>query len=338
MISFAQAIQTAQSGQDLTADQTGFLIDVMLRGEADTESVKQLLLAIRAKGEAVEELVGAARAMRKHMTVIDHQHRVLLDTCGTGGSGSGTFNISTATAIVTAACGVPVAKHGNRRITSISGSADVLAELGVAIEGDVEQVSRSLNEHAICFCFAPKLHPAMRHVVSIRRELGVPTLFNYLGPLCNPAAATHQLIGTPRLDLRDKIAAAMVQLGTERSLVVWGSDGQDEVSLGGVTDVAEIIDGKIIAHQWTHQSFGLPAVSLAEIQADGPAASAAIIRNLLGGQPGPHRDVVVAGTAAALWLLRRVDSLPAGVAAAQAAIDSGQGIAKLDQLRNLRRE
>ncbi len=332
MISFAEATQIARSGHDLSAEQTGFLIDILLRGEADAVAVKELLLAIREKGEAVDELVGAARAMRGHMTVIEHQHPVLLDTCGTGGSGSGTFNISTATALVTAACGVPVAKHGNRRITSISGSADVLAELGVAIEGEVDQVSESLNRHGICFCFAPKLHPAMRHVVTIRRELAVPTLFNHLGPLCNPAGATHQLIGTPRLELRDKLAQALRQLGTDRSLVVWGSDGQDEVSLGGVTDVAEIRGGEIVPHRWTHESFDLPEVTLAEIQADGPAASAAIIRDMLGGKPGPHRDVVLAGTAAALWLMDQVDSLPAGVALAAEAIDSGAGADKLAKL------
>lgn len=329
MISFDDAITTVQAGRDLTADQTGFLFDILLRGEADAAAVKALLLAIREKGEGVDELVGAARALRRHMTVIGHSHAVLLDTCGTGGSGSGTFNISTAVALVAAACGVVVAKHGNRRVTSISGSADVLAELGVSIEGDVDQVSRLLDDHGICFCYAPKLHPAMRHVGAVRRELAVPTLFNYLGPLCNPAGATHQMIGTPRLLLRDKLAAAMVQLGTQRSLVLWGSDDQDEVTLGGTTDVAEIAGGQIIAHRWTHDSFGLPAVDLARIQADGPAASAAIIRDLLAGRRGPHRDVVLAGAAAALWLMGRVDELTAGVALAAEAIDSGAAADKL---------
>lgn len=332
MNSFDEAIDRVRSGQDLTADQTGNLIDTLLCGQADADLVGQLLLAIRDKGEAVDELVGAAQAMRRHMTPIAHRHTTLLDTCGTGGSGSGTFNISTATAIVTSACGVAVAKHGNRRATSRTGSADVLAVLGVAIEGEVDQVSRTLDEVGICFCFAPKLHPAMRHVVAIRRALGVPTLFNMLGPLCNPAGATHQLLGTPTLAARDKIAAALQRLGTTRSAVVWGEDGQDEVSLGAATHVAEIRDGQIIDHRWTHESFGLPPADLSELQAADPEASAAIIRNLLSGKPGPCRNVVLAGTAAALWLVGKTDSLVEGVQQAAAAIDQGKAREKLAQM------
>jgi len=202
----------------------------------------------------------------------------------------------------------------------------------VAIEGEVDQVSRTLDEVGICFCFAPKLHPAMRHVVAIRRALGVPTLFNMLGPLCNPAGATHQLLGTPTLAARDKIAAALQRLGTTRSVVVWGEDGQDEVSLGAVTHVAEIRDEQIINHCWTHESFGLPPADLSELQAADPEASAAIIRDLLSGKPGPCRDVVLAGTAAALWLVGKTDSLIEGVQQAAAAIDQGKAKEKLAQM------
>ncbi len=181
----------------------------------------------------MSELVGAARAMRRHMTRIPHHHDTLLDTCGTGGSGSGTFNISTAVAIVAAACGVAVAKHGNRKATSLTGSADVLEELGVKIESEADAVAERLDSIGICFCFAAKLHPAMRHVVGVRRKLGVKTLFNLLGPLCNPAGATHQLLGTSTPDAQTKVAAAIRELGTTRSFVVHASDGQDEVALGG---------------------------------------------------------------------------------------------------------
>jgi len=332
MISFADAIDRVRSGHDLSADETGHLIDTLLRGEADADLVGQLLMAIRGKGESVDELVGAAGAMRRHMTPIAHHHGVLLDTCGTGGSGSGTFNISTATAIVTAACGVAVAKHGNRRATSLSGSADVLAELGVGIESEAAQVAETLDRVGICFCFAPKLHPAMRHVVAIRRALGVPTLFNLLGPLCNPAGATHQLLGTPTLAARDKIAASLQRLGTIRSAVVWGEDGQDEVTLGAATDVAEVRGGDVIAHRWTAETFGLPKTELSALRADNPQQSAAIIRDLLAGKPGPCRDVVLAGTAAALWLVGKVDTPAAGVTLAADAIDSAAASDKLAHL------
>jgi anthranilate phosphoribosyltransferase len=332
MITFQDAIAITRDGRNLTAEQTGHLIDMLLCGQADADLVGQLLLAIREKGEAVDELVGAAQAMRRHMTTISHPHTTLLDTCGTGGSGSGTFNISTATAIVTAACGVAVAKHGNRRATSHTGSADVLAVLGVAIEGEVEQVSRTLQNVGICFCFAPKLHPAMRHVVAIRRALGVPTLFNLLGPLCNPAGATHQLLGTATLASRDKIAAALQRLGTTRSAVVWGEDGQDEVTLGATTHVAEIRGGQIIHHRWTNESFGLPAVELSDLQAADPEASARIIQDIFAGKPGPCRDVVLAGTAAALWLVGKSDSLVEGARQAAAAIDQGKAKDKLAQM------
>jgi anthranilate phosphoribosyltransferase len=332
MISFADAIDRVRSGHDLSADETGHLIDTLLRGEADADLVGRLLMAIRDKGESVDELVGAAGAMRRHMTPIAHHHGLLLDTCGTGGSGSGTFNISTATAIVTAACGVAVAKHGNRRATSLSGSADVLAELGVGIESEAAQVAETLDRVGICFCFAPKLHPAMRHVVAIRRALGVPTIFNLLGPLCNPAGATHQLLGTPTLAARDKIAASLLRLGTIRSAVVWGEDGQDEVTLGAATDVAEVCGGDIIAHRWTAETFGLPKTDLATLRAENPQQSAAIIRDLLGGKPGPCRDVVLAGTAAALWLVGKADTPAVGVQIAAEGIDSGAARDKLAQL------
>jgi len=266
------------------------------------------------------------------MTPIRHQFPVLLDTCGTGASGSGTFNISTSVAIVAAACGVAVAKHGNRKATSLTGSADVLAELGVAIESDANMVEQSLNELGLCFCFAAKLHPAMKHVIAIRRSLAVPTLFNLLGPLCNPAGATHQLLGTPRADAQEKIAAALLRLGTARSAVVRGSDGQDEVTLDGATEVIEICDGQRITHRWTPDSFGLSRVPVSQLQAQNPSDSAAIIRRVLDGERGPHRDIVLAGTAAALWLVGKAETLLDGAAQAASAIDSGAAKAKLQSL------
>lgn len=332
MIDFPTAIAHVQAGNDLTAEQTGHLIDQMLIGQADADQVAKLLLAIRVKGEAVDELVGAATSMRRHMTPIRHRYSVLLDTCGTGGSGSGTFNISTTAAIVASACGVAVAKHGNRKATSLTGSADVLAELGVAIESDPEQVERTLNEVGLCFCFAAKLHPAMKHVIAIRRSLAVPTLFNLLGPLCNPAGATHQLLGTPKSDAQEKIAAALQRLGTVRSAVIRGSDGQDEVTLDGATEVIEIRGNQRDVHRWTPESFGLTRVPVSQLQALDPIESAEIIRRILNGEMGPHRDIVLAGTAAALWLVGKAETLSEGTKQAAEAIDSGAAKAKLAQL------
>lgn len=334
MIDFASAIAHVQSGEDLSAEQTGHLIDQMLDGRADADQVAQLLLAIRAKGEAVDELVGAATSMRRHMTPIRHRYPILLDTCGTGGSGSGTFNISTTAAIVASACGVAVAKHGNRKATSLTGSADVLAELGVSIESDCERVERTLDDVGLCFCFAAKLHPAMKHVVAIRRSLGVPTLFNLLGPLCNPAGATHQLLGTTKPESQQKIAAALQRLGTKHSAVIRGTDGQDEVTLDGATEVIEITGVTQQALRWTPETFGLQAATAAELQAKDPADSAAIIRRILDGEKGAPRDVVVAGTAAALWLVGKASTLAEGAAVAQDAIDSGAAKAKLNALVN----
>ncbi|WP_153555457.1 anthranilate phosphoribosyltransferase [Roseimaritima sediminicola] len=332
MIDFPTAVETVQAGQDLTAPQTSQLIGEMLSGQASDEAIGELLLALRAKGEAVSELVGAARALREHMTPIAYEGSVLLDTCGTGGSGSGTFNISTATAIVVAAMDVPVAKHGNRRATSRSGSADVLAELGVAVESSAEAVSRSLAQVGLCFCFAPKLHPAMRHVAQVRRSLSVPTLFNMLGPLCNPAGATHQLLGTGQADAQAKIAAALTELDTTRSLVVRGADGQDEVALEGQTTVYDVRPSGTEVLQWTAASFDLPAVSVSQLQAKDPRDSAEIIRGILAGRPGPCRQIVLANAAAALWLVGRCDDLTVAAGEAAAAIDSGAAADKLAQL------
>ncbi|MEM9644441.1 MAG: anthranilate phosphoribosyltransferase [Planctomycetota bacterium] len=332
MTSFSDAIDTVSRGRDLSSDQTSDLIDMMLRGDAPDDQVGQLLLAIREKGEAVSELVGAARAMRRHMTTIRHDHAVLLDTCGTGGSGSGTFNISTAVAIVASACGIAVAKHGNRKATSRTGSADVLEELGVKIESDADTVAKSLNEIGICFCFAAKLHPAMKHVIGIRRQLAVPTLFNMLGPLCNPAGATHQLLGTSTEVAQTKIAAAIAELGTTRSFVVHAEDGQDEVSLDGSTSVIDVVGHDPTRFDWLPSSFGLPPCGHESLLAKDPAESAGIIRSIFDGQPGPRRDTVLAGTAAALMLVGKVESVGDGVKQAAEAIDGGAAHNKLAQL------
>ena len=331
---FSAAIAQAEARQDLSESQTASLIDVVLQGNASDDEIGRLLLALREKGEATSELVGAAKAMRDHMTRIDHHHPILLDTCGTGGSESGTFNISTAVAIVAAAAGVPVAKHGNRKATSLTGSADVLEELGVAIESDAEAVAQRLDDIGICFCFARKLHPAMRHVVDVRKRLGVKTLFNLLGPLCNPAGATHQLLGTSTTDSQQKIAAALTQLETTKSYVIHAADGQDEVSLDGVTKVIEVTAEGQQRLEWTAGDFGLNPAGKESLAAQNPAESAEIIRDLLDGKPGACRDTVVAGVAAALLLVGKTQSLRDGAAIACQTIDRGAAKEKLQQLRD----
>ena len=328
-------IPTAEAGQDLSPDQMQQAIIWMLAGQAEDSQISRLLLALRAKGESVSEMLGAARGMRMMMTPIRSKHSELLDTCGTGGDGSGTFNISTASAIVTAACGMPTAKHGNRKITSATGSADVLSSLGVAVEADRPSVERCLNELGLCFCFAPLLHPAMKYVGQVRRQLGVPTLFNYLGPLCNPAGASYQVLGTGREDLQTKLAATLLQLPIQGAIVVRGSDGMDEVSLSAQTSVLHIQHGMITQLFWDHRSFGLPEIDSQQLVVDGPEQSAERIREILRGQPGPSRDIVVANAAAGLWVSNKTHSLLDGAQRAQHAIDSGEALKILERLASL---
>jgi anthranilate phosphoribosyltransferase len=296
----------------------------MLAGTVSDEEIHDLLLALREKGESVSELVGAVRAMRMMMTPIRTSRSGLLDTCGTGGDGAKTFNISTATAIVAAAAGAAVAKHGNRKITSASGSADVLSELGVKIEAPRSVVESCLNELGICFCFAPLLHPAMKHVGAVRRSLTVPTLFNYLGPLCNPAGAAFQMIGVGKEDLQTKMAAALLQLPIEAAIVVRGEDGMDEVTLSADTQVLHIQRGMLTQTTWTPQSFGLSKINVDDLKVDDPKESAATILAILRGEIGPRRDIVLANTAASLWVSGMTHSLIDGVARAARAIDSGK--------------
>jgi anthranilate phosphoribosyltransferase len=325
-------IAQAESGVDLSSDQMQHAILWMLAGRTEDAEIARLLLALQAKGEAVSELVGAARGMRVMMTPIRSKRTGLLDTCGTGGDGAKTFNISTATAIVTAAAGAPTAKHGNRRVTSATGSADVLACLGVAVEADRNRVEACLDELGLCFCFAPLLHPAMKHVGQVRRQLGVPTLFNYLGPLCNPAGAAYQMIGTGHEILQTKLAAALVQLPVEAAIVVRGLDGMDEVSLAAETSVLHVQYGMTTQLHWTPSTFGLQSIRNEDLIVDGPEASAAMIRSVFQGQAGAPRDVVLANASAGLWIAGRTHSLIEGVAMASKAIDSGSAWQLLEAL------
>lgn len=324
-----------ESGQDLTSDQMQQAITWMLAGRVDDSQVAQLLLALRNKGESVSELVGAARAMRVMMTPIRTSRTDLVDTCGTGGDGAKTFNISTASALVAAAAGANVAKHGNRKITSATGSADVLGELGVKIDASRETVENCLNEIGICFCFAPLLHPAMKHVSDVRKQLRVPTLFNYLGPLCNPAGAAFQVLGVGSELLQTKIAAALIQLPIQSAIVVRGDDGLDEVTLSADTHVHHIAHGMLTQTVWSPRSFGLSPIRMDDLVVEDPSESAAAIREILNGVKGPKRDIVLANAAAALWISGKTHSLPGGVSMAANAIDEGKCLKLLAGLSEL---
>lgn len=323
------------AGEDLSMEDMAAAIAAIMEGRCDDGQIGLLLTALRAKGETHEEVAGAASALRQHMVKIRCPHKVFVDTCGTGGDGSNTFNISTAAAIVTAAAGVPVAKHGNRRISSRSGSSDVLTALGVNVEADVDRVEACLAELGICFCFAPLMHPAMKHVAEVRKKLGVPTIFNMLGPLANPASAPIQLLGVGRDELRPLLAGALLHLGVHRALVVCGRDGLDEVTLSGPTDVTEVTDESLREYTWTPENFGIAAAPLDTLCVAGAEESAQIIRDLLDGQPGPARDIVILNAAAALVAADAVDSPQAGAQRAAAAIDSGDARYLLTKLAQL---
>jgi anthranilate phosphoribosyltransferase len=312
------------SGQNLTAEEMEQVVGTLLEGKVPDKEIAVLLTALRAKGETADEIVGAARAMRRHMTPIRTTRKNLIDTCGTGGVGSDLFNISTAAAIVVAAAGVPVAKHGNRSVTSKSGSSDVLAALGVNVDASVEIVERCLNELGICFCFAPKLHPAMKYVAAVRKALGFATIFNLLGPLCNPAGARQQLLGVGKRELAQTMAEVLARLGTEHAVVVHGTDGMGEVSLSAPTEAIEITGNELKHFTWQPLDFGLSVAARDALRIADAEASAALIRRVLGGERGPPRDVVVLNAAAALWIAG-VDLSPrVCVERAAAAIDGDE--------------
>jgi anthranilate phosphoribosyltransferase len=319
-------------GQNLSFDEMSAAIDAIMRGEWAEDKIGLLLTALAAKGETIDEIAGAAAVMRRHMTPIRSHHPDLLDTCGTGGGGSSLFNISTTAAIVAAAAGVPVAKHGNRSITSRSGSADVLAELGVNINASVPQVEACLAELGICFCFAPLMHPAMKHVAAVRKKLGIRTIFNMLGPLVNPAGARYQLLGAGRPELRPLLAGAMARLGTKRTLVVSGDDGLGDVTITGTTKVSEVTSTGVREFSWQPEDFGIARSPLDSLTVDDPTESASIIRRILDGEAGPPRDIVVLNAAAGLIAAENSIEPRQAADLAAAVIDNGAAAELLEKL------
>lgn len=325
--------------QDLTVREAQMGFERIMRGEASDVRIAALLGALQAKGIAATEVAGGVRALRSAMIPVASGSADLVDTCGTGGGTVTTFNISTAAALVAAAGGVRVAKHGNRSFTSRSGSADVLEALGVSIDLSPEAMGRVLDDVGIVFMFAPLLHPAMRYVGPVRRELGITTIMNLLGPLTNPAGAARQVIGVAEPHLLGLIADALVHLGHDAALVVHGEPGMDEISPCAVTRVAEVDGGEVRHYEVTPSELGLEGVQPSALAGGSPEDNARIIRGVLdGGESGAARTAVVINAAAAFYVAGRASSLRDGVEAARHAIDSGQAARILDRLIAATRE
>ena len=337
-----EVIEQLRRREDLDRDVAAALMDAIIRGEIGPATLGAILIALSMKGERAEELAGFAEAMRRQAidpAIDPARHSNLIDTCGTGGDRSGTFNISTASAIVVAACGVPVVKAGNRSVSSRCGSADVLEVLGIEISATPEAARRSLDEASITFLFAQAFHPAVKHVAPVRRELGVPTAFNLIGPLSNPAQPRRQVIGVPRPELTELLAHASLMLGSERVWVVHGTDGLDEISTTGRTRISEGLadsrggPGTVRTFDLHPEEVGLPLAQASDLLGGDAEVNAAIIRRVIEGAGGAPRDIVCLNAAAALLVAGVVASLPEGLARAAAAIDEGRAAETLVRFR-----
>jgi len=327
-----EAIAKLIDRADLSEEESASVMNQIMTGEATPSQIAAFLTALRVKGESVPEITGAARVMREKAHRVKVKADRVMDTCGTGGDQKGTFNISTAAALVVAGAGVVVAKHGNRSVSSRSGSADALAALGVKIEAPKEKVEECLEKIGIGFLFAPLLHEAMKYAVQPRREIGIRTIFNLLGPLTNPAAATHQLIGIYDGQLTSPIAQVLKNLGSRRAMVVHGMEGLDEISLCGPTRLSELKDGQVKSTTLSPEDVGLKRCRLDELAGGSPEECAAVLRRVLQGEKGPQRDVVLLNSGAALYVSGMVDSIAEGIRLAGASIDSGKAQKKLELL------
>ena len=326
-----RAIDAVAGGDHLTSDHATAVLDEIMEGRSSEVQTAAFLIALRAKGETVAELVGLARTMRRLAAQVTPSRGDLVDTAGTGG-GPSTFNISTAAALVAAGAGCAVAKHGNRSNTSRSGSADLLEALGVNIELDPGAVAECIDEVGFGFMFAPRHHAAMKHVVPVRKELGVRTIFNFLGPLTNPAGARRQVLGVSDRHYQETIAEALVGLGCERALVVCAEDGVDEISIAGPTRVIEVAEGRTEEWFLSPGDVGLDPASLEEIAGAGPEDNAAVVRGVVEGAGGPARDVILLNAGAAILVGAAASDLAGGVAKAGEAIDSGAALDVLERL------
>ncbi|MEW5791062.1 MAG: anthranilate phosphoribosyltransferase [Pseudomonadota bacterium] len=327
-----QAIKKVVEHESLSRREASEVFQLIMAGEATPAQIAALLIGLRLKGETVEEIVGAAQAMRAVATPVHVHLPHLVDTCGTGGDSAHTFNISTAAAFVAAAGGAAVAKHGNRSVSSKSGSADVLEAAGVRLALTPEQVKRCIEEVGIGFLYAPAHHGAMRHAIGPRREIGVRTIFNLLGPLTNPAGAPNQVVGVYAERWLTPLTEVLRELGSRHVLAVHGADGLDEISISGPTEIAELRDGQILRDRIEPEDFGLKRAPIEALRVADARESLAVLLAVLRGETGPHRDVVLLNAGAALYVAGLSDSLQAGVAQAAATVDSGAALARLNTL------
>jgi anthranilate phosphoribosyltransferase len=331
-MNFPHLIDKLTRHEDLTADEAAAAMADVMEGRATPAQLAGLLIGLAMKGERPSEIVGLARTMRAHAVRLSRSFDDVFDTCGTGGDQSGTFNISTCAAIVVAACGIRVAKHGNRSVSSRSGSADVFEALGVRVSASPASVERCLVEAGIGFFFAPTFHPAMRHAAQARKELGVRTAFNLLGPLTNPAGATRQLVGVPRPEFTELMARALVLLGADRAWVVHGADGIDEISTASYTKISECRHGTVNTFYLHPGEVGLAKSSSESLKGGDAKENAGIIERILAGEGGPKRDVVLLNAGAALFVAGATASVEAGIARASSAIDRGDARRTLERL------
>ncbi|MDQ0088109.1 anthranilate phosphoribosyltransferase [Paenibacillus anaericanus] len=319
-------------GENLGREEARAIMESIMNGESTSAQIGGLLAALRIKGETVDEITGFAEAMRSHSSRLHTDTRHLLDTCGTGGSGIHKFNISTTSAIVAASVSVRVAKHGNRSASGRAGSADVLEALGVNIHLNAEQAERCLNDIGICFLFAQIYHPSMKYAAAPRKELGIRTVFNMLGPLTNPAGADRQVLGIYDRNKTETIAEVLRELGSKRALVVTSQEGLDEISISSPTRISELKNGEVVTYDLHPHDLGLGTYQLADMIGGDPARNADIIKRVLQGQKGAYRDVVLANAGACIYVAGIAKDIREGVSIAAEAIDSGKALGKLDQL------
>ncbi len=329
------AIRAVTERRDLSADEMTSVMRTIMTGEATPAQIGGFLVGLRMKGETIDEIAAAAGVMRELATGVKVSGDHVVDIVGTGGDATNTFNISTTCTFVVAAAGGTVAKHGNRSVSSKSGSADVLEAAGVKLDLNPEQVARCINEVGVGFMFAPMHHSAMKHAIGPRKEMGVRTIFNVLGPLTNPAGAPNQLLGVFSAELVQPLAEVLNKLGSHHVLVVNAEDGMDEISIGAPTHVAELKGGKVSTYQITPEQFGFKTTDIKALAVDSAEQSLAVVKDVLQGKAGPARDIVALNAGAAIYAADLTDSLEAGVAKAQEVIDSGAAMAKLDALVTL---
>lgn len=330
-----EAISKVVEGNYLTQEEAASAMNEIMNGESTPSQIASFITALRMRGETVDEITGCARVMREKVTRIKTNTDLLVDTCGTGGDNAHTFNISTISALVAAGAGLSIAKHGNRAVSSQSGSADVLKALGVNIEADADRVSRCIDEIGIGFLFAPLLHPAMKYAIGPRREIGIRTIFNILGPLTNPAGAQVQVLGVYNSKLTELIANVLKNLGSQHVFVVHGDDGLDEITITGKTYVTELKNNQLQSYTIEPEDFGISRADKVSLIGGSAEENAKIALDILRGEKGPKRDIVLLNAAAAIVAGGKVDNVKEGIKLAEESIDSGKAMQKLDLLRKL---